>query len=60
MIDIKLLRENPDKVQKAAKDKGIDVDISHVLEIDGKFRELSQKVQSLQEQRNKAAKDQNI
>ncbi|MBI2621274.1 MAG: serine--tRNA ligase [Candidatus Levybacteria bacterium] len=60
MIDIKLIRENPEKIQKAAKDKGIEIDIGHILEIDTKFRELSQKVQSLREERNKAAKEKSI
>lgn len=52
MIDIKFIRENPDKIQKGAKDKGIEVDLKHVLEIDNKFRELSLKVQALREERN--------
>lgn len=52
MIDIKLVRENPEKVQTAAKNKGIDVDINHILEIDAKYRELSQSVQKLREERN--------
>ncbi len=60
MIDIKLLRENSDKIQKSAKDKGIDVDIAHILEIDSKKRELDIKVQNFREERNKAAKAQDI
>ena len=60
MLDIKFIRENPEKVQKAAKDKGIEVDIDHILEIDSKFRELALKVQNLREKRNKVAKEQNI
>ena len=52
MLDIKFIRENPEKVQKSAKDKGIDVDVNHVLEIDAKFRELSLSVQKLREERN--------
>ncbi|MBI2032312.1 MAG: serine--tRNA ligase [Candidatus Levybacteria bacterium] len=56
MIDIKLLRENPDKIREAVKKKGFDVDIDHILEIDNKKRELDLKVQNLREQRNKAAK----
>lgn len=56
MLDIKFLRENSEKVQKAAKDKGIEIDIAHILEIDSKYRELSVKVQNLREERNKAAR----
>jgi len=52
MLDIKFIRENSSKIQKAAKDKGIDIDIKHILEIDGKFRELSSKIQTLREERN--------
>jgi seryl-tRNA synthetase len=52
MIDIKLIRENPEKIEKAAKDKGVAVDLKHILEIDEKFRELSAKVQALREERN--------
>ena len=53
MIDIKFLREHPEIVKEAAKNKGVDVDIDHVLEIDTKYRELLQLVQKLQEDRNK-------
>jgi len=52
MLDIKLIRENPEKVQKAAKDKGIELDIKHILEIDGKLRDLFLQVQTLREERN--------
>ncbi len=52
MIDIKFLRENPRIVQKAAKDKGVDINIDHVLEIDSKHRELNTSVQKLREERN--------
>ncbi len=52
MIDIKFIRENPEIVQKAAKDKNIDINIAHVLEIDKKYKELSIVVQKLREERN--------
>ena len=52
MIDLKFLRENSQIVQKAAKDKGVEIDISHVLEIDAKHKELSLAVQKLREERN--------
>lgn len=60
MIDIKYLRENAEKVQKSAKDKGVEIDVAHILEIDSKKKELDIKVQSLRETRNKAAKEQDI
>ncbi|MDP2586128.1 MAG: serine--tRNA ligase [Candidatus Levybacteria bacterium] len=52
MIDLKLIRENPEKIQKAAKDKNIDININHILEIDKKHKELSISVQKLREERN--------
>lgn len=56
MLDIKLIRENPDKIQKSAKDKGIDIDIEHVLELDNKARGLDLMVQKLREDRNRFAR----
>lgn len=52
MIDIKLLREDPDFFQKAASAKNIVIDIPHILEIDDEYRKLSQKVQVLHEEKN--------
>ncbi len=52
MIDLNFLRENPQLVQKAARDKGIDIDVDHILEIDKKHRELQVSVQTLREERN--------
>jgi seryl-tRNA synthetase len=52
MLDIKLIRENPEKVQKAAKEKKVDVDVQHILEIDKKLHNLSLQVQTLREERN--------
>lgn len=52
MLDIKFIRENPSLVQKSAKNKNIDVNIDHLLEIDQKHRELSVSVQKLREERN--------
>lgn len=60
MIDIKLIRENPEKVQKAAKNKNIDIDVNHILEIDKKHKELLLSVQKLHEERNIAAKNKDI
>lgn len=53
MLDIKYLRENSEKVKKSSKDKGIEVDINLVLELDKKYRNLMVSVQKLREERNK-------
>src|SRR3972149_8172656 len=60
MLDIKYIRENPSKTAKAAKNKGINVDIDHIIKIDSKFKELSLIIQNLREERNRAAKSQDI
>lgn len=52
MIDVKLLRENPEYFKEATKAKNVSVDIDHILEIDAKQRELSRAVQTLREERN--------
>jgi len=52
MIDIKIIRENPDLIAKKSLEKGIEIDVDHILEIDAKKRELDQEVQALREKRN--------
>ena len=60
MLDIKFVRENPDKIQKSAKDKGIDFNVKEFLDSDTKLQRLSIELQKLQEERNKFAKGRNI
>ncbi len=60
MLDIKFIRQNPEIVQKKSKEKGIDVNIEHILEIDNKVRGIDLMVQKLREDRNKFAKEKNI
>ncbi len=55
MLDIKFIRENKDRVQEAAKNKNIDLDVNKLLELDGKRRELLQKIEELRAQRNELA-----
>ncbi len=56
MIDIKLLRENPQKYQKAAIDKRFDIDINKILEIDSKLKNAKQELQDLITDKNKMGK----
>lgn len=55
MIDIELIRSNPDKVKWAAKVKNIDVNIDYILILDKQKRELLTKVNNLRAERNKLA-----
>ncbi|HEY1085164.1 MAG TPA: serine--tRNA ligase [Candidatus Saccharimonadales bacterium] len=52
MLDIRFIRENPEKVQQATKDKGYDVSISDLLKLDDERRNLQQQVDELREKRN--------
>ncbi len=52
MLDIKFIRENPELVKKAAREKGEQVDIDHILKIDSERRELLSEVESLKHRRN--------
>lgn len=57
MLDIKYIRQNPEKVEKSAKAKGIEIDIKKVLELDSKYREIDLEVQKLREERNANASE---
>ncbi len=57
MIDIKLIRENPEKFQKAANDKYIEVDITELLSLDKSIRELKKQLQDIATQKNSIGKD---
>ena len=52
MLDIKYIRENADKVQQNAKNKGYSVDISALLALDSKRKDLQSRVDELREKRN--------
>lgn len=58
MIDITLLRENPEKYKKATKDKGFDAEVvDRLLEVDEKRRKLIAEVENLRAKRNTFTKD---
>jgi len=58
MLDIQFIRDNPDKVKKAAKDKGLNPEVvDRVLELDKKRRELLVEVEELRAERNKLTKE---
>ncbi len=58
MLDIKLIRENPDLVKKAMKTRNKDMDalVDEILEIDARRRELSAKRDQLKARQNIAGK----
>jgi seryl-tRNA synthetase len=52
MIDIKLVRENPDLVRKAARDKNMTVDVDRVLAVDQRRRALETEFNELRFKQN--------
>ena len=58
MIDIKLVRSNPDYVKAAVRKREMDLDavIDEILQIDAERRELSGKTDALKAQQNAASK----
>ncbi len=57
MLDIKFVRDNPDKVKEAVKNKRIDLDIDHLLDVDVKRRDLLTELESLQAAKNQFSKE---
>ena len=57
MLDIKYIRANKEKVQQGAKDKGVDVDIDRVLDLDEKRRALIVESEGIKAQQNKLGKE---
>jgi len=53
MLDIKYIRENPDKIKENNKNRGVKVDLDRFLELDRQRTELIQKVDELRAQKNK-------
>lgn len=56
MIDIKLIRENPDLYIQAAKNKRIDADIPRLLEIDNRLRDIKARLQEIATEKNRVGK----
>jgi seryl-tRNA synthetase len=54
MIDLKLIRENPDLVKQAAADKHMTVDIDALLALDARRRALETEFNTLRHEQNKA------
>jgi len=58
MLDIKLIRDNPDKVKEGVARKGNDADIiDHVLELDGRVRSLKTETEALKAKQKNGSKE---
>ncbi|MCX5637980.1 MAG: serine--tRNA ligase, partial [Planctomycetota bacterium] len=56
MIDIKQIRENPERFEKAAKDKGFYVDIKQFCQLDQTLRDAKTKLQDIATEKNRIGK----
>lgn len=58
MIDLKLLREQPEIIKKALRKKHVDpVQVDNALSLDAEKRNLSKEVEDLQSKRNRVSKE---
>jgi seryl-tRNA synthetase len=55
MLDIRYVRENPERVKEFSQQKGYEVDVERVLSLDEERRELQQKADELRTERNSIA-----
>jgi seryl-tRNA synthetase len=54
MIDIRLIRENPELVKRAVRDKGLTCDIDRLLDVDARRRALETEYNELRARQNRA------
>ncbi len=57
MLAIRTIRENPDLVRKALADRGADVDLDRLLELDARRRSILQELEALRARRNQVSKE---
>jgi seryl-tRNA synthetase len=56
MVDIKEIRENPEKFKAASKTKGFAADIDRLLEVDSALKQAKQQLQDISTEKNKIGK----
>ena len=55
MLSRQFVRENPETVREALTNKGVDVDLDHILDVDAEWRELKQRGDDLRHERNEVS-----
>ena len=56
MLDIKFIRENPEKVKQGCQKKQVEIDIDTLLALDKRRREMLQEIESLRAEQNRISK----
>ena len=57
MIDVKLLRDNPEEIKKMLQDRNVNFELSELLQIDSKRRSIITELESLKMKKNIISKD---
>jgi len=57
MLDIKFIRQNPEKVKDACRKKRVSIDIDELLELDRKRRETLQALEDMRAKKNRASEE---
>ncbi len=57
MLDIQFIRDNSQRVAEKSKQKGYDIDINHLLDLDNRRREFIQRTDELRANLNKASEE---
>ncbi|MDD5699175.1 MAG: serine--tRNA ligase [Victivallaceae bacterium] len=57
MIDLKILRENPELIRDSCRRRGTRVDIDAIIALDAKNRELTREVEDCRAERNRLSKE---
>jgi len=60
MLDIKYVREHPKEIEQAAKAKGVSISLDELLQLDNQYRVVSTRLQTLQQEKNQAAKTRDV
>ena len=55
MLSRQFVRENPETVREALANKGVDVDLEQILDVDAEWRELKQRGDDLRHERNEVS-----
>ena len=57
MLDLKFIRQNPEKVKESIQNRGIELHLEGLLQLDNQQKELTQTIDSWRNQRNKISKE---
>ena len=57
MLDLKFVRDNPEKVQEGLRKRGLDLGLEEFLELEKKRREVIGEVEALKSERNRVSQE---